>query len=146
MTSRTSIAPSTRPSGHDDRRGKLLRRFIQAGIAHPQLLPRVEKEALLFLLPDDDAEFVERELAAAADSARRGQNVYLHHVRVADLPELPEPSAPIGTEPGTRRVTYEPETGGILTNQILGPDGEWHDTDLPPPGPRDDESDPLFRF
>ncbi len=59
---------------------------------------------------------------------------------------LAEPSRPIGTEPGTRRATYDPETGEIVANQVLGADGAWHDTEEPLPIPRDDESDPLFRF
>jgi hypothetical protein len=129
-----------------DRRGDLFRRLLQAGIANPALLPHVEEDALLFLLPDDDPTFVEHEITAAIDSARRGHNVYLHHVRVADLPELPERTRAIGTEPGTRRATYDPDTGDIVSNQVLGEDGVWHATDDPFPIPRDDESDPLFRF
>lgn len=129
-----------------DRRIDLNRRFLQAGFADTTILEDIPRGVVLFLLPDDDPEFVAREVLVAADSARRGADVYLRHVRVVDLPELPEPSQPIGTEPGTRRVTYEPETGEMLTNQILGEDGEWRDTDEPFPIPRDDEDDPSFRF
>ena len=146
----TKVAASPRISKADkeqsDKRIDLFSRFLQAGIADPKLLPRVEKDALLFLLPDDDSTFVEQEIAAAAAAVRHGQNVYLHHVRVADLPEPTEPTQPIGTEPGTRRATYDPETGEILTNQVLGADGEWHDTEEPFPIPRDDESDSSFVF
>jgi hypothetical protein len=129
-----------------DERTDLFRRFLQAGIANPAMLPRVPEDAIFYLVPDDDPTIAEHAIAAATASARRGHNVYLHHVRVADLPELPERTIRLGEEPGTRRATYEPETGEMLTNQILGEDGEWHDTDEPFPIPRDDESDPLFRF
>ena len=129
-----------------DKRVDLNRRFLQAGIAAPVLLEGIPRGVTLFLLPDDDPAFTEHEVLAAADSARRGQDVYLRHVRVADLPDLPDLPRPIGTEPGTRRAAYDPVTGEVLTNQVLGDDGEWHDTDESLPTPRDDESDPSFRF
>ena len=125
-----------------DRRLDLHARFLQAGVADPTLLVGIPKDVMLFLLPDDDPAFVEREVALAATAARRGKDVYLRHVRLADLPEL---SPPTGPQPGDRRATYDPATGGVLSNQILGPDGHWHETDLPLPGPRDDD-DPWFAF
>lgn len=146
MTTSAAPAPPTEGTEQNDRRGNLFRRFLQAGIREPTLLPRVDKDALLFLLPDDGAPFVEREVAAAAASARRGHNVFIYHIRVADLPELHESTVRLGEEPGTRQATYDPESGAILTNRILGDDGEWRDTDEPFPIPRDDESDPLSRF
>jgi len=129
-----------------DKRTDLNLRFLHAGLADTTILEGIPRGVVLFLLPDDDPEFVAQEVLAAADSARRGADVYLRHVRVADLPELPESTVRIGEEPGTQRATYDPETGEILTNQILGEDGEWRDTDEPFPIPRDDGDDPFYRF
>ncbi|CAA9557157.1 MAG: hypothetical protein AVDCRST_MAG19-1327 [uncultured Thermomicrobiales bacterium] len=130
----------------DQRFGRFSLR-LRAGTIPPTLRPRFEKDALLFLLPDDP-EFPEQEILAAAGCGRRGQNVHLHHVRVADLCDV-RSRRPIGTEPGTRRPTDESETGGVLTNQILGilgEDGTCRDTDEPLPIPCDDEDDRFFRF
>lgn len=143
MITSAASAPPAEGTEHNDRRGNLFRRFLQAGVKEPTLLPRVDEGALLFLLPDDDVPFAEREIAAAAASARRGHNVYIHHVRVADLPELRESTVRLGEEPGTQEATYDPETREILTNRIFGADGGWHDTDEPFPIPRDDGNDPL---
>lgn len=141
-TTEIAAASASAKRAQNDRRSELFRRLLQAGIDEPTLLPLVEKDALLFLLPDDDADFAEREIAAAASSARHGRNVYLHHVRVAQLPELAEPSSPLGSDPGTRHATVDPDTGAVLTDQILGEDGAWHDTDEPFPIPLDDEDEP----
>lgn len=145
MTSGAMTASSAKRSDQGDRRIDLFRRFLQAGIADQSLLPRVDDDAVLFLLPDDDPTLLEQEIAAATESAKRGHNVYLHHVRVADLPELPEAAGRWLEQPGTQRATFDPETGTLLTNRILGADGEWRDSDLPLPTSRDNESDPDFR-
>lgn len=140
---RVTIAPEEKEQ--TDKRLDLFARFLQAGIANTTLLPDVPEDALLFLLPDDDSEFTEQEIAAAAHSARRGMDVYLHHVYASNLPDLADLPGPLEPQPGYRQATFDPETGAVLTNQIFGADGLWHDTDLPLPGPRDDE-DPWFCF
>ncbi len=146
----TSTTPTARVEAEDqalfDAHTELFQRYLQVSIADSTRLPSVPEEAVFFLVPDDEPAFAERVIAMATASVRHGHDVYLHHVRVVDLPELPNPERPIGTEPGTRRATYDPDTGDVLTNQVLGEDGEWHDTDEPLPTPRDDESDPRFRF
>jgi hypothetical protein len=148
MSTGTAVAEQTEAASQSDfdEHTDLFRRFIQAGIDDVSRLPKVPDDAVFFLVPDDDGAFAERVIAMAAATARRGRNVYLHHVRLADLPELIEPEYELGTAPGTRRATYEPETGEVLTNQVLGADGEWRDSEEPFPIPRDDESDPSFRF
>jgi hypothetical protein len=116
-------------------------RWLQAVIADPDIAGNIPRDAFLFLLPDDDPAFVEGEIAAGLLALRRGHDVYFRHVRTADLPDLPpiEPFLAVGAQ----RVTYD-EDGNIVTNQIFGADGQWHDTDQPPPGPRDDDPAELF--
>lgn len=140
----TGVAPTADIGTGDDtgQRLDLHARFLRAGFADPSLFRGIPQEVMLVLLPDDDPEFVERETARAARAARRGQDVYLRHLRVADLPPLREPTGP---RPGDRRARYAPD-GTTTANLVLGPGGEWRDTDEPFPSPRDDESDPLFRF
>lgn len=86
MTTRT--VPTTEADATDqvDKRLDLIRRFTLAGFADTSLFDAVPQDVLLFLLPDDDPAFVAREIAAGAESAQHGQNVYFRHVRVADLP------------------------------------------------------------
>lgn len=116
-----------------DKRVDLNRRFLMAAFADTTLLEDIPRGVMLFLLPDDDPEFVKREVAAAADSARRGQDVYLRHVRVAELPELPE--KPGGPPVGLRRTFFDRD-GAIARQEVCGPDGAWHAVE--PPEPVDD--------
>jgi hypothetical protein len=71
---------------HPDKRLDLVRRYTNAIVAgtltHPPL-----PDTLVFLLPDDDPEFVDHELAVGSDMARRGEDVYFRHIRTSDLPE-----------------------------------------------------------
>ena len=118
-----------------DRRVELNIRFLEAGLIDTSLLEDIPRGVTFFLLPDDDPAFVEQEIAFAADAARRGEDVYLRHVRVADLPPVRPPR---GTRAGDRRIEYGAD-GTITANLVYGADGAWHATDEPPPGPRDDE-------
>ena len=68
-----------------DKRLELIRRFTLASFADTSLFNAVPQEVLLFLSLDDDSDVV-REIAAGTESAQHGQNVYFHHVRVANLP------------------------------------------------------------
>jgi len=70
-----------------NKRLELVRRFTQAGFVDTSLFEGIPQDVLLFLLPDDDPAFVVGEIAAGAESAQRGLDVFLHHVRVADLPK-----------------------------------------------------------
>jgi hypothetical protein len=128
----TEVAP-TGDLGVDadtDRRLTLHARFLRAAFADTSLLRDIPNDVLLVLLPDDDDAYVEREVARAARSARRGDNVYLRHVHVADLPELPtEPTAPPA---GLRRTFFEWD-GSIASQEIRGADGEWHPVEPPEP-------------
>lgn len=86
MTTRTEPSPKVDAAHHVDKRLDLVRRFTQAGFADTSLFEGIPKDVLLFLLPDDDPAFVAREIAAGAESAQRGQDVFFRHVRMADLP------------------------------------------------------------
>ena len=70
-----------------DRRLDLVRRYTKAIIAERIPPGNTPTDALLFLIPDDDAAYAEREIELGAEIARKGQDVYLRHVRIADLPE-----------------------------------------------------------
>lgn len=69
------------------KRMDLTRRFMIAGFEDTSHFEDIPFDVLLFLLPDDDPAFVENEIAAGAESARNGHDVYFRHVRSADLPE-----------------------------------------------------------
>ena len=133
MSAKVASAPrpvTTEQQEHVDKRLDLASRFLQAGIADPTRLPKVPEDAVTYLLPDDDPAFVEQELAAAADSARRGRDVHLHRVHVADLPELA--TEPSGPPVGLRRTFFEWD-GSIASQELCGPDGEWHKVEPPEP-------------
>ena len=137
MTTVTAPALSTdKEKVQTDQRIDLNTRFLLAGIANPSLLQDIPRGVTLFLLPDNDPDFIEREIAIAGGAARRGEDVYLRHVRVADLPELPPTT--LGPHPGDRSVSYASD-GTITANLVFGEDGQWHETEEPPPGPREDE-------
>jgi hypothetical protein len=70
-----------------ERRADLHRRFFLAGLRDPGVLTGVPWGCRLFLLPDDDPSFAAAEIAAAARAAQRGDDVYLRHVRIRDLPK-----------------------------------------------------------
>lgn len=57
--------------------------FRQAMIASDDLMDEVPNGAMLVLLPDDDPELAERNIAIGVLSARRDKNVYLRHVHGA---------------------------------------------------------------
>ena len=80
-----SIDPDSKEQ--TDKRLDLVRRFTLAGFADTTLLEALPNDTMLFLLPDDDDEYVERELRIGAHIAQRGENVYFKHIRTADLPE-----------------------------------------------------------
>ena len=81
-----ATAPAADGEEQTDKRLELHRRFLLAGLDDPTRFDGIPFDVVLFLLPDDDPAFAEREVAAAADTARRGHDVYVRHVRVADLP------------------------------------------------------------
>ncbi len=57
--------------------------FLQALIADETLQEELPNGATLVLLPDDDPELTEHNLAYGALSAGRGRNVYFRHVHRA---------------------------------------------------------------
>lgn len=61
--------------------------FLQALIADEALQEEIPNGVSLVLLPDDDPELTERNLAFAVLNARRGRNVYLRHVHRAEEQE-----------------------------------------------------------
>ena len=138
----TGVVQASPPGVADqtDERLDLHRRFIMAGLADPAVFGVIPRDALFFLLPEDDPAFVEGEIAVGLAALRRGQDVYFRHVSVAEWPTLPDESGPTGPMVGERRVSYGPD-GTITANLVYGADGAWHETDAPPPGPRDDEPD-----
>lgn len=131
----TETAPPPAAVDQTERRLDLHARYLRAGLADQRLLADIPRGVTFLLLPDDDPAFVEREIAVAAAAARRGKDVYLRHVRVADLPPSRPPR---GSRAGDRQVEYDP-SGTITANLVYAADGTWHATDDPPPGPRDDE-------
>jgi hypothetical protein len=87
MSTEAMPATSADTDRQVDKRLDLARRFTLAGFADPGVFDGIPRDVLLFLLPDDDPAFAEREVVAGAAAARRGEDVYFRHVRVADLPE-----------------------------------------------------------
>lgn len=77
----------TAAANQTGQRLELHRRFLLAGFADTTVFDGIPFDVMLFLLPDDDPTFSEREIAAAATAARAGRDVYIRHVRVADLPD-----------------------------------------------------------
>lgn len=61
--------------------------FLKALIADEALQDELPNGAALILLPDDDPELTERNIAFGVLSARRGRNVYLRHVHRASEQE-----------------------------------------------------------
>lgn len=82
-----SLASTTDEKDHVDKRLDLARRFTLAGFEDTRLFDDIPRDVVLFLLPDDDPEFVQNELLAGLDSARHGHDVYFRHVRPDDLPK-----------------------------------------------------------
>ena len=87
MSTEVASASEAEAAGQVDKRLELVRRFILAGFVDPTRFDDIPRGVLLFLLPDDDPAFVEREIAAGTASARRGKDVYFRHIHVADLPD-----------------------------------------------------------
>ena len=85
----THALPTTDRGVHEqtDKRLELVRRFTLAGFEDTSLFEDIPWNVMLFLLPDDDPEFVDQEIIAGAAAARHGKDVYFRHVRTADLPE-----------------------------------------------------------
>jgi hypothetical protein len=81
MSAETATDPQT------ERRLELVRRYTKAIIQERIPPGNTPTDALLFLLPDDDPGYAEREIALGAGIAREGQDVYFRHIRVSDLPE-----------------------------------------------------------
>jgi hypothetical protein len=81
MSAEIAVDPQT------DKRLDLVRRYTKAIIEERIPPGKTPTDALLFLLPDDDPAYVEREIALGAEIARNGQDVYYRHIRVEDLPE-----------------------------------------------------------
>lgn len=81
-----AVVRETDPN-HADRRLELHRRFLLAGLRDPHTFETIPAGVALYLLPDNDGQFVAAEIAAAARAANRGADVYLRHVRVDSLPE-----------------------------------------------------------
>ena len=80
-----SVDTTTDPQ--TDKRLELVRRYTKAIIQETIPSGNTPTEALTFLLPDNDPEFAEREIALGAEIARNGKDVYFRHLRVAELPE-----------------------------------------------------------
>jgi len=87
MTTGAAIISELDSKDQTDKRLELVRRFTLAGFADTSLFETIPNDVTLILLPDDDDEFVEREVRIGARIAQRGDDVYFRHVRTADLPE-----------------------------------------------------------
>ncbi len=66
--------------------------FIRAIIADPSILDDIPNGVTLKLLPAEDPDLVEANIAIGLNAVRKGKDVYFRHVRVADFP--PEPELP----------------------------------------------------
>jgi hypothetical protein len=64
--------------------------FIRAIIADPSILDDIPNGVMLKLLPDDDPDLVEANIAIGLNAVGKGKDVYFRHVRVADFPPEPE--------------------------------------------------------
>jgi len=64
----------------------LTRRFGLSALANPSILDGVPDGATLVLVPNDDPERAEEEIATGMIALRRDKDVYFRRVRVADLP------------------------------------------------------------
>ena len=81
MSVETAADPQT------DKRLDLVRRYTKAVIQEKIPPGNTPTDALMFLLPDDDAAYSAREIEIGAKIAENGQDVYFRHIRVEDLPE-----------------------------------------------------------
>ena len=68
----------------------LARLFGLAIIADPSMLDDIPNGVQLVLLPDDDPDLVQTNIAIGLKAIRQGKDVYFRHVRVADFPPEPE--------------------------------------------------------
>ena len=87
MSVATKVRSRFDDKAQTDKRLELVRRFTLAGFEDTSIFESIPYDVMLFLLPDDDDEFVEHEIRIGARAAKRGENVYFKHVRTADLPE-----------------------------------------------------------
>jgi hypothetical protein len=99
-----------------------------AMIERPDLVEDIPNGAFIALLPEDDPDSHPAAIEHALLALGRGHNVYLRHVSseerqrwAALLPERHQPRSPLGT----RRQRFNPD-GSIASDEVLGPDGEWH--------------------
>ncbi len=77
---------------HDivERHAALFAAFSRACLTDPSLLARIPHESELALVPDDDLELAAYNIAQGKRGVDAGRNVFFHHVRIADFPELRE--------------------------------------------------------
>ena len=59
--------------------------WLQSVIDDPSVLDQIPNHASIVLLPQDDPEQFEANLAMAMDAARKGKNVYLKQVESVNL-------------------------------------------------------------
>ncbi|MGH2535743.1 MAG: DUF5647 family protein [Thermomicrobiales bacterium] len=88
-------ARSTKPSAtleplddatHAERNITMGFAFTRQILDDPSLLDAIPDGATLILIPGDDPALAEANLAMAIGEVRKGRNVYIRHVRLADLP------------------------------------------------------------
>ncbi|MGH2561631.1 MAG: DUF5647 family protein [Thermomicrobiales bacterium] len=60
--------------------------FTQQMLDDPSLLDAIRDGATLILIPDDNSVLAEANLSMAIGEVRKGRNVFIRHVRLADLP------------------------------------------------------------
>ncbi len=73
-----------------ERRAALFAAFSRACLTDTSLLARIPHESELVLVPDDDSELAVDNIAQGKRGVDAGRNVFFHHVRIADFPELHE--------------------------------------------------------
>lgn len=73
-----------------ERHAALFAAFSRACLADASLLARIPHESQLALVPDDDPELAAYTIAQGKRGVDAGRNVFFHHVRIADFPELHE--------------------------------------------------------
>lgn len=140
-TQTTDIVPvSTEDATFEQERTEVSVRFHLAAVANTALFDEIPNGCILVLLPDDDPDYVARQIATAAGAAQRGENVYLRHLRMADLPPMPDrgPNAPPAV--GLRRTFFNRD-GSVRHAEVVGLDGQWHELDpatVPPANAADD--------
>jgi hypothetical protein len=73
--------PANVTDGRDD---EVWTTFLHSIVDDPTILDDIPNGSTVVLIPDDDPELAELNLQSGLDSARRGADVYIRHIRLSE--------------------------------------------------------------